>query len=219
MRHFMRTAFVSLAITFCAICAGFAGFTPIPLTSGSFNESMIVPATAPAPLIGGGYTTASMDAGIGNTGNSWYEQGYNTNAPTTGLPHPGTTFTSQTVSNHSYLMAPSYTANNAVLLDSTLTSATLSLSSPASFPKISLLESGGNNGVSFAYTVHHQNGSTDSGSASIPDWYNGSNVSWTAAGRVDVQAFTFSSVNSSNPRLYSLDITLQNSNSPVTSIS
>ncbi|HZV33008.1 MAG TPA: hypothetical protein VFB72_00405, partial [Verrucomicrobiae bacterium] len=216
--RFMRNAkaFVFFAI-FCAASAQ-AGFSPIPLTSGSFNEKMIVPASSPAPIIPGGYTTASMDNGIGNTGTSWYEEGYDTNAPTTGLPHPGTTFTSQTVANHSYIMAPSYTANNAVMLDSTLTSATLTLSSPAAFTTLSFLESGGHNGVTFSYVVHHQSGATDSGTAIIPDWYNGNNVSWTANGRVDVQAFTFSSVNGNNPRLYSLDVTLLNTSSPVTSI-
>ncbi|HWF18527.1 MAG TPA: hypothetical protein VG754_04640, partial [Verrucomicrobiae bacterium] len=212
------TATALLATALCAASAARAGFTPIPLSSGSFNQSMIVPASAPAPVIAGGYTTASMDNGTANTATSWYEQGYDTSAPTTGLPHPGTTFTSQTVANHSYVMAPSYTSNNAVLLDSTLTSATLVLTSPAAFSKLSLLESGGNHGVMFSYTVHHQSGANDSGSASIQDWFNGSNVSWTANGRVDVQTFTFTSVNGNDPQLYSLDLALINSNSPVTSI-
>jgi predicted alpha-1,6-mannanase (GH76 family) len=219
VRTFPQTAGTLILIaTLCATGTARAGFAPIPLSAGSFNESMIVPASSPAPVIPGGYTTASMDAGLANTGTSWYEQSYNTSAPTTGLPHPGAILTSQSLPNHSYVMAPSYTANNAVMLDSTLTNATLVLASPAAYGGLSLLESGGNNGVSFTYTVHHQNGAVDSGSASIPDWYNGSNPAWTANGRVDVQAFTFSSVNGNDPRLYSLDLTLVNSSSPVTSI-
>ena len=159
-----------------------------------------------------------MDAGIGNTATSWYEEGYNTAASTTGLPHPGTTFSSQSLANHSYTMAPSYTANDAVLLDSTVTNATLTLASPAAFAQLSFLESGGNNGVTFAYTVHHQNGALDTGSAVIPDWFNGGNPAWTANGRVDVGSFALSSVNGNDPRLYSLDISLGNVSSPVTSI-
>ena len=43
-----------------------AGFNPIPLTSGSFNQDMVVEPAAPAPAQAGGYTTASMDNGAGN---------------------------------------------------------------------------------------------------------------------------------------------------------
>jgi hypothetical protein len=74
-----------------------------------------------------GYTTASMDSGTGNSDTSWYEQGYNTANPATGLPRAGSTFTHQNATNHQYTMAPSYRSNNAVLLDSSLTSATLTL--------------------------------------------------------------------------------------------
>src|ERR1051326_504836 len=196
----------------------YADFTPIPLTSTSFNYDIVVENTAPAPLVGGAYTTASMDSGIGNSGTSWYEQGYNTASPTTGLPPAGTTFTHQNASDHQYAMAPSYTANNSVMVDSTFTSARLTFVSPTSYSRLSFLESGGHNGVAFNYLVHHQDGSSESGSGSIPDWYNGASPAWTANGRIDVGTFAFSSVNGNNPRLYSLDITLANILSPVTSI-
>jgi hypothetical protein len=115
-------------------------------------------------------------------------------------------------------MAPSYASNNAVLLDSTVTSATLTLTAPLAFTRLSFLESGGHNGVSFNYTVHHQNGTTESGSGSIPDWFSGASPAYTANGRVDVGTFAFDNVNNNNPRLYSLDVTLLDSSSPVTSI-
>ena len=195
-----------------------AGFAPIPLTGASYNQDMVVENTAPRPVISGGYTTASMDNGIANSAYSWYEQGYNSANPSTGLPTAGSTFTHQNAPNHQYTMAPSYTANNAVLLDSTVTSATLTLVTPASCSQLSFLESGGNNGVNFNYTVHHLNGTTESGSGSIPDWFNGASPAWTANGRVDVGSFAFNSVNGNNPRLYSLDVALSITTSPVTSI-
>jgi predicted alpha-1,6-mannanase (GH76 family) len=195
-----------------------ADFAPIILTSGSFNQDVVVERTAPAPIVGGAYTTASMDSGIGNTATSWYEQGYNTTNLTSGLPPAGSTFIHQSAPDHQYTMAPNYTANNAVLLDSTLTSATLTLSTPAAYSRLSFLESGGHNGVSFSYTVHHQSGPNDTGTLSIPDWFNGVSPAFTANGRVDVGTFVFSNVNGNNPRLYSLDITLANTASPVTSI-
>jgi hypothetical protein len=60
---------------------GRAGFVAMALTPGSFNQDVVVEKTAPAPVIAGGYTTASMDNGIGNTANSWYEAGYAPDAP------------------------------------------------------------------------------------------------------------------------------------------
>ncbi len=214
-----KSGAVLVAWSWTIAFAAKAGFVPITLTSGSYNQDVVVENTAPAPVLPGGYTTASMDNGLGNTGTSWYEQGYDSAAPNTGLPPAGSTFTSQSSSSHSYTMAPSYKANNAILLDSTLTNATLTLVTPRACSQLSFLESGGNNGVSFSYTVHHQNGATDTGGANIPDWYNGSNPAWTANGRVDVGTFGLSSVNGNDPRLYSLDFSLANTNSPVTSIS
>jgi hypothetical protein len=125
------------------------GFVPIPLTSGSFNQDVVVERSAAAPVQAGGYTSASMDSGLGNAAYSWYEQGYNTASPSTGLPVAGATFTHQNAADHQYTLAPSYRANNAVVLDSTLTGATLTFAAPASFSKLSLLESGGNQGVAF----------------------------------------------------------------------
>lgn len=151
------------------------GFSPIVLTGASYNQDLVVENSAPEPVIAGGYTTASMDSGLGNSSSSWYEQGYNSANPTTGLPPAGSSFTSQSAGNHQYTMAPSFTAPNAVLLDSTLTSATLTLVTPTAYAGLSFPESGGHNGVSFTYTVHLQNGTTDTGTKSIPDYFNGSN--------------------------------------------
>ena len=86
----LRSAILVLIPAFAG--TAHAGFAPIPLTSGSFNQDMIVESAAPAPVLAGGYTTASMDAGVGNTATSWYEQGYNIGNPSTGLPHSGVTF-------------------------------------------------------------------------------------------------------------------------------
>jgi hypothetical protein len=209
-------SFLCLTLAIPEIALG--SFDPIPLAGTSFNQDVIVERSAPAPVVPGGYTTASMDDGVGNINTSWYAQGYNVGNPTTGLPAAGSTFTSQSAANHQYVMAPSYGENNAVLLDSTLATARLTLLTPAAYTGLSFLESGGHGGVTFKYTVHHQNGLTDTGTRSIPDWYNGANPAWTANGRLNVGTYAFDSVNGGNPRLYSLDLTLANSTSPITSI-
>jgi predicted alpha-1,6-mannanase (GH76 family) len=214
--HFKRGLMILFVVLGIASVAR-ANFVPITLTGGSFNQDMVVESTAPAPVVSGGYTTASMDSGIGNTLTSWYEQGYNTASPTAGLPHAGATFTSQSLPTHQYAVAPSYTTNNALLLDSTLTNGTFTLTTAAAYLQLSFLESGGNNGVAFRYTVHHLDGTVETGNASIPDWFNGSSPAWTANGRLDVSTFALQSV-ANNPRLYSLDVTLTDAASPVTSI-
>lgn len=214
----VRFVLYSLGVMAALFGVARADFVPIALTSGSYNQDVVVENSAAAPVVAGGYTTATMDNGVANSANSWYEQGYNTANPATGLPPAGSVFTHQNAADHQYRMAASYAANNAILIDSVSTNATLSLVTPTAFTRLSFLESGGHNGVSFTYTVHHQNGTTESGSGSIPDWFTGASPAWTANGRVDVGTFAFDSVNSGNPRLYGLDVTLLTSSSPVTSI-
>ena len=198
-----------------------AEFAPIPVTG--FNQDMIVEATATHPgrvLTAEGLdaTTASMDAAAGNTGFTWYEQGYATNNPATGLPVAGTTLTNQAASDHVYRMAASYAANNAVIIDSANVSANLSLASPATASALSFLASSGNGSVTVDYTAYHEDGSTSTGSFVVPDWFGGNPYAFTTRGRVSVDSGGLDNVNAENPRLYGIDVTLQNSSSPVTSI-
>ena len=91
-----------------------ADYDPIPLTPGSFNQDIVVENTAPGPV--GQSTQATMDGGTNNTGRTYYEIGYNTLSPTTGIPAPGTPFNHQSIADHTYTMAPSYTEPNAILI-------------------------------------------------------------------------------------------------------
>ena len=212
----MKQKLITIAFGLALGSAARADFNPITLTAGSYTRDMVVEKTA-AATPSGAATTASMDAGAGNTGYSWYEQGYNSGAPTTGLPTAGSTFASATFPTHHYKMASSYTANNAALIDSTH-SATLTPSSPAAFGALSFLTSAGNGPVTIDYTVHHADSSTESGTFDSKDWFGNSSIAFDANGRVDVQSGAFDNVNNNNPRLYSVDIALGNRTSQVTSI-
>src|ERR1041385_1592197 len=193
-----------------------ADFNPVPLAASSFNSDVIVERTAPGPI--GRATNASMDGGTNNSGASWYEIGFNTAAPATGLPAAGSTFTSAAAASHQYQMAPSFTANNAMLIDSTVSNGTWALTAPAAYTNLPFLTSGGHKGRTVGVLVHHQDGTFERGSFISPDWFNGVSPAVTANGRVDVQSFAFDSVNSGNPRLYSRDMALTNKTSPVISI-
>jgi len=193
-------------------------YNPIPLAIASYNRDLIVENTAPPPPLAGAYTSASMDGGTGNTGKSWYEVGYNATAPTTGIPTAGSTFTSASFGDHQYRMAASYAANNALLLDSSVTAGTLLFSSPAAFTKLSFLIAAGGGAGSVRAVIYHQNGISETNILAVPDWFNGSNPAFSGKGRVDVQSFTFDNVGSSNPRFYGVDPTLANVASPVTQV-
>src|SRR4051812_44224916 len=130
-----------------------AQYAPISLTPASYNQDVVVEQSAPHPFPPP--TTASLDAGTGNTGFSWYEVGENPSASTTGIPAAGSTFASESQSNHSYRMAPNYTNNDAVLIDSTVTGDTVTPGSPSAFSSLSFLLSSGGGSVTINYTVHH----------------------------------------------------------------
>jgi len=101
-----------------------AQFGPIILEPGSFNQDMIVERPKPA-------TNASLDNGPANTGASFFEQGYYTANAGTGLPLAGSTITAASAGDHSYTFAPDYTTNDAVLIDPTVTNATVTNRHPA----------------------------------------------------------------------------------------
>jgi predicted alpha-1,6-mannanase (GH76 family) len=196
--------------------AGASGFVPVSLAFGSYNVDMVVERTSPT-VPGGLHTTASMDAGSGNTGTSWYEQGYDASAPNTGLPASGSTITNLAASDHVYSFAPSWNGNNAALVDS-VHFADVAPATPTAFAALSLLNSAGHGPVIVDYAVNHADGTSETGSFISQDWFSHVPIVYTAQGRVDVQTGTFSSVNGNNPRLYLQDITLTNIASAVTNV-
>jgi predicted alpha-1,6-mannanase (GH76 family) len=192
------------------------GFAPIPLTSASYSQDMVIERTALA-VPNGAYTTASMDAGVANTANGWYEQGYDASAPATGLPPAGSTITSQSSSDHVYTLAPSYSAKNAAMVDSSH-SANLVPATSNPFSALSFLTAAGHGPVTVDYQVNHANGTAEVGKFVSPDWFFNAPVVFNAQGRVDVVSGAFNNVNAGNPRLYSEDIALTNLASPVSNV-
>jgi hypothetical protein len=202
------------AIVFLRIAR--ADFVPVPLTSDSFNQDVVVEKSAPPPVQQ--VTTASMDGGMANTNFSWYERGYNSAWNNTGFPVAGSTIASDAFGDHNYRLAPNYKSNNAVMIDSTLTNGTLILATPAAFARLSFLTAAGNGPGSIQFTIHHQNGTTQTGTFTCPDWLSTADAAHTSFGRVDVRAFTFDGVNDHRPSLFTRDISPSDTNNPVTQI-
>jgi hypothetical protein len=191
------------------------GTTFTPLGVSGYNSDMV----QESPLRG--RTTATMDGGTNNTGNTFYQRGFNLNvgaASNTGLPAPGSLLTATNDATHKYQMPADYAANNAVLVNNQLTTATISLGTPTALSALSLLTASGNGPVTNDFTVHHQDGSLQTGQLVCLDWFNAASAAYSAAGRVTQNTSGFSDVNSVNCRLFSNDIVLVNTASPVTSI-
>ncbi|MGC9944051.1 MAG: hypothetical protein ABSE48_19665, partial [Verrucomicrobiota bacterium] len=69
-----------------------ASYTPIALTSSSYNADVIVESNATPRLTV--VTSASIDNGTNNYANTLFEEGFDTANPGNGLPPHGSTFTS-----------------------------------------------------------------------------------------------------------------------------
>jgi hypothetical protein len=115
-------------------------------------------------------------------------------------------------------MAPSYTANNAVLINSAVTSGALQISTPAAYAGLSFLLTAGGGSGSIQAVIRHANGIPETNALPVPDWFNGASPAFTVKGRVDVQSYAFDNVGASNPRFYSVDVTLIDAVSPVTNV-
>src|SRR3974390_280865 len=136
-------------LTICSITLTWAApanadFVPVPLTPDSFNQDVVVEKSAPPPVVT--VTTASMDTGIDNTGFAFCERGYNVDWPAIGLPAPDSILTLGVAMDHDCRFPPSYKTNNAVLIDSVLTTGTLRVTEPVACARLSFLVSGGNGG-------------------------------------------------------------------------
>lgn len=214
MKHNLRWSLALVALS--ALTQTQAQFAPIPLAPESFTHDIVVEKEAPHPFTPS--TTASMDGGTNNSGATWYETGYNLDAPDTGVPTAGSTIFSQDLPDLSFQLAADYKANNALLIDQSDTNGTFTLSTPAAYSGISFLAAAANGAVDLNYKLTFEDGGTETGTFTAQDWYNGTNVAVNVNGRVVATSGLFESVYTQNPRLYSADIAVANSSELITSI-
>src|ERR1017187_369583 len=113
----MRSTLIPLGLTCLCVSLARADFTPIPLDPTSFNQDPVIEKTA--PLMVNDYVTITMDAGTNKTGNTWYEQGYNTVNATSGFPAHASLVVKSNTSTHNiytFQMPPDYHVNNCIFL-------------------------------------------------------------------------------------------------------
>lgn len=198
------------------------GATYNPLGVTGFTYDMIIE----APLVN--TVTATVDAGTNKTGTTWFEQGYNlivvSNTLNTGLPHPGATFTALSNANYTFQMASSYTTNDAMLIanQTGFASGTFTLTTPAPYFSLSFFEAAGNGPDVNNYTVTYADGTTQTGSLTVFDWFNNTptNVAFQAKGRVQIDQLNNvnNSGNTNGTRLFYDTIALTNTTTAVSNV-
>jgi hypothetical protein len=196
-------------------------FMPAPVTG--YNADMVVEATAPLhPNRIINATTASMDGGLLNTGNTWYEQGYYHQFPATGLPLAGSTIFSIAQTNNSYVMPASYTAANAAYIDTNHPTANLTLATPAAYTALSILSSDANGLVTNRCIMQYADGTSDTNTFVSQDWFNNNPFAFSTLGRVNLDNPAINNdpghTATPNPRLYEAQFGLNNTTSPLTNI-
>ncbi|HTV61888.1 MAG TPA: LamG-like jellyroll fold domain-containing protein, partial [Verrucomicrobiae bacterium] len=205
-------------------------FNPVPLKQSSYTFSIVVPQSAVAPV------PACVNAFVGSgqtlSDNTFYEQGLYTPIPgdtyyNSGVPFHNTVFTSINDANMTFLMPPTYLTNNDLMIVNGqygyLPTGALTFNTPTTATSLEVLDSGGNGGCTVGWTVTYQNGNTQSGTLSVPDWFNGgSSVAWGCNGREDengdLNNLNGSTQNNQVPYLYSTLISGLSSSSPVASV-
>lgn len=141
-------------------------------------------------------------------------------APAGGLP-VNRQITSINNSAITYMLQP-YTGNNVLLLTTSNTTGTLSLTTPQSYQKLSILASSAEGASTFTVRLNFNDATYADYSFNVKDWFNGTGYAINNIGRVNRHNYTQVSghdlydqidgtaASNGNPRLYDCFITLTN---------
>jgi hypothetical protein len=206
--------FANQTVTNFHFTSGNATSTPVatitPIAATGYSQNVIV-----SKANGTANMTATIDEGTNKFANSFYEAGQNPNASAPGVPHAGV-FGSEADANHAFLLQPNGLGqNDAVMVDQTHTTGTLTLTTPVPYLQLSFLVAGSHGGANMGLTLHYAGGATQSATLNVQDWFNGtSTVAWDANGRVYVNSdgtinnsTGYANTDSGTPKMYQLDLT------------
>ena len=213
----MRFKLFAGAVAGSVLLPAFASAAVVPVVGSGYNQDLVVDNTATAGTDVSGTVTATMDAGTAKTGGTYYQTGFVTASPTTGLP-AGTVVTSAT-GNGTFALQPANT-NNAILLNNATPTGTFTLTTAARYNQLAIYGATGNGSGTITYTINFVDGATETGSFTSGDWFGGSPVAYTTAGRVNnVTTGATDSVGGTNPRVYEHLLTVSNTSANIQSIS
>jgi autotransporter-associated beta strand protein len=185
--------------------ADLAGAQAIPLAGTGYNENVVV---GVGETFSGAPITATVDGGTSKSGNTWYQLGQNSVAPSTGLPMGLSLNVTDPTFGATTFQFQGVDTNNAILLagdGNGPTGATFTLSQSGYYNSLSFLAADGNGGAPVGVTLNYAGGSNFNTTFNIGDWFGGSPVAISANGRINSGGYD--SVNSGNPSLYYYDLT------------
>jgi hypothetical protein len=220
----MKLKLFSIMLACASASLARADFNPVALTPGSYTYSIVVPTNTVQALPYCINVTAGNGTNEGD--NTYYEQGLYGRpgqfGGNSGIPPHNTVFTNINNPNITYVMPPNYATNNELMIDSDFTTGTLNFNTATTATNLSILACGGGGALSIGYIVNHSNGSTETGTLSLQDWFNGgATVAWGANGRITsgggYNNFNSSAINDNPPYLYGYNIVVSGA-SPITSI-
>jgi hypothetical protein len=141
---------------------------------------------------------SAIGAGVDNYVNGamdnsyvWYEQGFNPNAPTTGLPAAGV-IPSATSPNWSFRLQP-YNGNNVLLLNAASPIGSMNLSAATPLSRLGIAVTTGLGPATFVATIHFADATPDYVSSPITDddWFHGTPQTLvTGSGRITTFEYT-----------------------------
>ena len=203
---------------FAVSTAPSAGDVFAPAAVTGYNRDLVVEAGATRNGFLNNVTTATMANGTENIRHTWYEQGYYSAAPQTGLLPAGSTLISQSASDHPFLLPSSYTENNAILVDAGSNLAILNPASPVSVSALTFLTAAGNGPATVRCGINFVDGSSETNTFTAPDWFDSAPAALAANGRVSISTKVVDAVNSGAPRLFSVDVPVSHSASAMTNL-
>lgn len=159
-----------------------------------------------------GSASTSTTADVDGAGYAFMAPNFNPSGtiyPTSFLPATGL-INSATTSGLSFQLQ-SYKSNNSLRI-STVSSGTLTVTTPVAASDLYLLATSGSGAATANVTVTFADASTQVFSAvSIPDWYGAANYAILGVGRVTISSNSIDN-NTSNPRLYEVKLSLSSAN-------
>jgi len=207
----MKTIFIIALML--VVCTGpgklFAQtYTPVPITG--FNNDVVAETGTDATAV----TSTTLDLSFYILYSAAFAA---TNSIVGGLVNNGTIVNG----NRTYQLAP-YNTNNGLFLSlngavaNTAASGTLTLATPASFSKISLLLFSTEGASTVSATLNFTDGTTASGGTmTVQDWFGGGNAVASGYGRIPRNAappYVVDGFSTNNPRFYRFDMQLACSN-------
>ena len=213
-----------LGIVIACAAVARADYWPIAIDTNSYNSDTVIEAdTCYTPLVPNRFTTATLRTDGANDNNGvLFEVGLLPYNPTFGVPAPGSLLVSASDPTHVYQMAPSYTADNAIVLGTVVRSGIYSWvpSNPSqTYQALSFLACGYNATSTFMCTVYHADGSSEVFTLTAPK-YGASTGSEAYNAQGTLQAQLFAAVTSASATcFFASDCTLTNLTSAVTNIS